>query len=60
MLDSLPEESLKCAEAMFGSPSPVVFERYIDVALRDMVRSGLVSAGLMVGLNDLRDLFQSK
>jgi len=34
-----------------------VFKRHVDVALRDMA-SGHSGDGLMVGLDDLRDLFQ--
>ena len=42
------------------SPSLEVFKRCVDVVLKDMVRGGLGSAGLMVEPGDLRGLFQPK
>ena len=39
------------------SPSLEVFKKRVDVALRDM-DSGHCGDGLLVGLNDLRGLFQ--
>lgn len=42
------------------SPSLEVFKISVDVALRDMVTGGLGNAGLAVGLNGLRGLFQMK
>ena len=39
------------------SPSLKLFQNRVDVALRDAV-SGHGGGGLMVGLGDLRDLFQ--
>jgi len=41
-----------------GIPSPQVFKNCGDVGLRDVV-SGHCGDGLMVGLTDLRGLFQS-
>ena len=40
-----------------GSPSLEVFKNCVDVARRDVV-SGCGRDGLVVGLDDLRDLFQ--
>jgi len=42
---------------MVESPSLDGLKKCVDVALGDMV-SGHVEDGLMVGLDDLRDLFQ--
>ena len=39
------------------SPSLEVFKNHVDVALRDL-DSGHCGGGLLVGLNDLRGLFQ--
>ena len=40
------------------SPSLEVFKKCVDVALKDVV-SGHSGGGLVVGLGDLRGLFQS-
>jgi len=45
---------------MVESPSLKVFKRPIDVVLRDIVQWPLRSARLMVGLDDLKGLFQPK
>ena len=42
---------------MVESPSLEVFKNSVDVALRDVV-SGHGGGGLLVGLDDLRGLFQ--
>jgi len=39
-----------------GSPSLEVFKNRVDVAVRDVV-SGHGADGLVIGLDDLRDLF---
>jgi len=44
-------------EVAGSPPSLEVFKNCLDVALRDVV-SGHGGGGLMVGLDDLRDLFQ--
>ena len=41
------------------SPSLEVFKNHVDMALRDVV-SGHGGGGLVVGLDDLRGLFQYK
>ena len=47
----------QAAQDVMESPSLEVFKSCVDVALRDMV-SGHGGDGLMVGLDDLRGLFQ--
>ncbi|KAK4826031.1 hypothetical protein QYF61_003852 [Mycteria americana] len=42
------------------SPSLEVFKRCVYVALRDMINGGLGSVRFMVGLDDLKGLFQPK
>ena len=42
------------------SPSLEVFKRQVDIALRDMVYLGSVSARLSVGLDDLQGPFQPR
>ena len=42
------------------SPSLEVFKSQVDIALRDMVELRMVSARLMVGLDDLQGLFQPR
>lgn len=47
-----------CTGQWFKSPSLEGFKRFVDVAFGDMFSGGLGCAGLMVGLDELRNLFQ--
>lgn len=43
-----------------NSPSPGIFKRHVNVALRGMVNGGLGRAGLMIELDGFKGLFHTK
>lgn len=49
----------KLSQDVVDSPSQDVFKRRLDVAFGDRVLADYGSSGLMVGLDDHEDLFQS-